>query len=303
MTAPAAAPQKGAIYDLGYARYAGERRPPSTLWRAIMRQQLAHSWKTVWRFKLPLFAAIVTTIVCGVVMYFKQSDVMREFQRAGAPVSWLDGIVVYGYEVYRISAFMVTMTIAAPLVARDEQTGAFTFYFARPVRARDYVIGKLAAVAILMGAIFIAGPFLLAVYRMALARDLGELSELWPWVPRSLVIGGLATAAYTALPLAISSLANRRTLALGLWAAYYIVGVSMVAAIGVAAWAPLMAIDPAQAVKTLVVELFDLQVARGDHMPPLWAAIASLVAQSAVAVVILFQRVRAQSLGSVGGAS
>ena len=304
MSAPVAAPGKGAIYDLGYARYAGERRPPSTLWRVIMRQQLAHAWKTLWRFKLPLLLAIVATVGLGVVFYLRQSDVFRGFQRAGAPVGFLDLVLFIGYRIYAFCAFFVTMTVAAPMIARDEESGAFTFYFSRPVRARDYVLGKLAALAVLNSALFLAGPLLLCIFRMALAEDLSEALALWPWIPRTLLIGTLATIAYASIPLAVSSLASRRTMALGLWAGFYVIATPMLSGIGTVTWKPLISIDLVSAIMTMVAKLFDL-ARPGDPAiaGPLWAAIGSLVLQSALAIFILARRVEGKAIGAVGGSS
>jgi ABC-type transport system involved in multi-copper enzyme maturation permease subunit len=299
----AAKPATGVIYDLGYARYAGERKPPSTLWRVIMRQQLSHSWKTVWRYKLWLFAAIVAAVVCGAFMYVQRTETMEGFRRAGAPVQMLDGALVYAFRVYLFCGFAVTMTVASALVARDQETGAFTFYFARPVRARDYVLGKLAAIGIMMSSIFLAGPIALGGLRLALAKDMNDLRELVVWLPKICAVGGLATIAYTALPLAISSLAPRRTLALGIWAAYYIMFASAASALGGLTWAPLTAIDPSAAVMSLVTGLFDFSFLDDDRPAPIWAALVSVLGQSTVAIVVLYRRVNGQALGSVGGSS
>jgi len=293
----------GVIHDLGYARYAGERRPPSTLWRVIMRQQLSHSWKTLWRYKLWLIAAVMTTVVCGVFMYLRRTETMEAFGNAGAPVHMLDGVLFYGFRVFVFCAFVVTMTVVAGLVARDDETGAFTFYFARPVRARDYVVGKLAAIALIMSTIFLAGPLALGMLRLALAKDASDLRDLVVWLPKIILVGGLATIAYTTLPLAVSSLAPRRTLALGLWAAYYVMFMSAISGIGALTWAPLSAVDPAAAVMYLVSGLFDFEILYNNHRAPLWAAIVSLLGQSTGAVYILYRRVDAQARGSVGGSS
>ena len=49
-------------------------------------------------------------------------------------------------------AFIVTLTIGATIDRRRRsQSGAFTFYFARSMRPIDYVIGKLAGLALLIG--------------------------------------------------------------------------------------------------------------------------------------------------------
>jgi len=70
--------------------------------------------------------------------------------------------------------FITSLFVCASTVAGDVQSGAFTFYFARSVRPRDYVIGKLAGLTILLSLIMLAGPFLLAAVRLALSDDLSR---------------------------------------------------------------------------------------------------------------------------------
>lgn len=79
----AGAPGRGIIHDIGYARYAGERRPPSTLWRVIMRHHLTYAWKTLWQFKPWLMSAVAITLVAGVIMYVSQ-NVLFDSLRAWA---------------------------------------------------------------------------------------------------------------------------------------------------------------------------------------------------------------------------
>ncbi len=301
--APPPAPRApGVIHDLGYARYAGERRPPSTLWRVIMRQHLAHAWKTRWRVKPWILVAALITVVAGGFMYLQTHETIRALEQMGAPVRMLDGALPLAYDFYLKAAFMVTMTVGAATIARDQESGAFTFYFARPVRPLDYVVGKLAGQAVLMAAVFAAGPLALAAFRVGLSASSGEALDQLGLVPRVLVVSGLATVAYAAMPLAVSALSPRRTVALGMWAAYYIVGVSAVATIGALTWAPLAAIDPATAVNAVAFELFDVQITRAV-LPPAWAAIASLLLQAAAAVAIVAHRVARLAEGSVGGSS
>lgn len=294
---------KGVIHDLGYARYAGERRSPATLWRVIMRQHLSHAWKTRWRYKPWLGLAVIVTVITGGFMYLQTHEVVRALRQMGQPVRVLDAALPTSYDFYRIAAFMVSMTIGASTIARDQESGAFTFYFSRPVRPLDYVLGKLAGMVVLMAAIFLAGPFALALFRIGLSQTTDEAIEQLAIIPKVLAIGGLGTAVFAALPLAVSSVAGRRTIALGLWAAYYIAGVKVVAVIGELTWKPLMAIDPGTAMSTIALDLFDLQIGGGDDLPPLWAAVGSMLLQTAAAVWILVTQVKKQAEGAVGGSS
>ena len=75
---------RGAIHDLGYKRYLGSRRPPSTRWRVIMRHQLAMGWRTWWRFKAPLSLAVITTFIAGGFIYFATNKIFKTMGSVGA---------------------------------------------------------------------------------------------------------------------------------------------------------------------------------------------------------------------------
>ncbi len=288
------------IHDLGYARYAGERRPPSTIWRVIMRQHLAFAWKTKWRLKPWLLGAAGISLVVGTLMYLQKNELVSALRSVGRPVSWIDGALPMSFDYFRIPAFMVTMTIGAAVIARDRESGAFTFYFARPVRPLDYVLGKLAGQLVLMAMIFLIGPVLLTIFRIAISESTREALDQLILVPKVLLVGTLATWMYAALPLAVSAVSSRRTIAFGLWAGYYIMVAKIVANVGALLWLPLKAFDPGSAVQSLAMRIFDMTV-QGEKLAPMWAAIISLIVQPAIAVAIIVMMVTREAAGSVGG--
>src|SRR3954452_23393136 len=135
----------GAIHDLGYKRYAGVRRDAGTRWRVIMRHQIAMAWKTWWRFKAWLGMAVLISFIAGAVMYLFSNKVFHGMGRMGDAVLLIRDMALPGaIEWYCRAAFICSLTLGATVIAGDAQSGAFTFYFARSVRPRDYVIGKLA---------------------------------------------------------------------------------------------------------------------------------------------------------------
>lgn len=285
------------IHDLGYARYAGERRSPATLWRVILRQHLSYSWKTMWRFKMWLGVALITTTVAGVVMYLQKTELP-----AGGALG--DSALLVGFIFYRYAALAVSITVGAAVIARDQERGAFTFYFSRPVRPHDYVLGKLTGQLVLIGVLFIAGPLVLALFRIGLAADRAERLEQLSMIPRVLAVGGMGTVTFATLPLAISAMVGRRNLALAIWAAYYFVGITVLGLIGGHFWLPLAAIDPGRAVEALTVAVFDFPMGdQARHVAPAWAALASMGAQSLIAAGVVMWRVKRLAEGAVGASS
>ncbi len=292
----------GVIHDLGYARYAGERRPPETLWRVIMRQHLAYAWKTRWRLKPWVVIALAITVGVGVVLYVSKNSIVGMLSREGVGPTWLTAAVPFAYTWYRIPAFMISMTIGAAVIARDRETGAFTFYFSRPVRPFDYVLGKLTGQLALMAVIFLAGPVVLGLFSVGLTETTSEALDQLRILPKVLAIGALGTVAYASIPLAFSALAPRRTIALAVWATYYIMVSTIIAQLGALLWLPLKAFDLGLAMESMAMRLFDVPIP-GETLAPLWAAIGSLVVQSAAAIAVVFVMVRREAEGSVGGSS
>ena len=294
----------GQIHDLGYKRYAGSRRTVGTRWTVIMRHQMATAWKTWWRFKVWLVAAVMATAVAAGFLYLASGKMFRMLGGIGGQVvRFADGILPLSMEWYCKVGFIVSLTIGSTVVAGDVQSGAFTFYFARSVRPRDYVLGKLAGLGAMMALIMLAGPVLLAGLRLGLSDDLDQLIELLPIVAKALAIGALGTLAYAAVPLGFSAVIANRRYAMALWAAYYLVLGSMAERIGVVTTPAISALDLPTALKTISLNLFDLHLSDGNLALSTSVALSSVLGHAAIAIALVFWRVRSAQQTGVGGSS
>jgi ABC-type transport system involved in multi-copper enzyme maturation permease subunit len=269
----------------------------------ILANQVATGWKTWWRFKASLGLAVLVTFIAGGVMFILRDKVVRDFGGNFA-ATMADAALPKSIEWYTRAAFLVSLTIGARVVAGDLQSGAFTFYFARSVRPRDYVLGKLGGMFVLMSFIMLAGPLVLALSRLGLSDDVPQLIDTLHLVPKAIAIGLLGTLAFSAVPLAFSSLFGNVRYAMALWAAYYLVFGLMVSLLGRASHSWVGALDLATALEAVANKLFDLQLFRGRAGFVPWdAALASLLAHSAGAIAILSVQVRRAYGSGVGGAS
>jgi hypothetical protein len=294
---------KGEIHDLGYQRYVGARRPASTRWRVIARHQVATAWKTWWRYKAALgFAVIMLCVYAGLLMFGSAIT----FQQGGASMMkqmMSDAAVPMSIEWFVRGAFYLSLTLGAGLIASDMQSGAFTFYFARSTRPRDYALGKLAGYGTLVATLALLPPLVLAGLRVGVCETSSEVMSHLYLIPAALVVGLVATIAYSVIPLGFSALLPDRRNALALWAAYYLVFGTVMQLIGRhgGSWA---ALDLPTAVLTIAFDLFDFQpifgrrAARALSPSIAWISIA---VQAAVAIGIIWWRVsRAQKQGVVG---
>ncbi len=294
-----------AIHDLGYKRYVGTRRPPSTRWRVIMRHQIATSWKAWWRFKSALGLAVIATCIAGGFMYFAESsDLIRQVARRSAiPIDPVDIPLPFAIAWYCRAAFVLSLTVGAGVIAGDMQSGAFTFYFARSVRPRDYLMGKLAGYGLLVASLVLAGPLVLAALRVGLAGT-DQIGSHLIAIPKALAIGTLATIVYTAVPLGVSALVPNRRYALALWAAYYLIVGSIAVLLGFVSSGSAAALDLPSAISAVTFRLFEIPLFRErDIGLSLGAALTSIGIHTGVAIAIIWYQLSNAQRSGVGGAS
>jgi ABC-2 type transport system permease protein len=295
---------KGEIHDLGYQRYVGPRRPPATRWRVIMRHQIATAWKTWWRYKAALGFAVVMTCVWGGLLFFASTKVFQMGGGQGVTLFFSEAALPMSIEWYCRAAFYLSLTLGAGAIAGDLQSGAFTFYFARSMRPRDYVFGKLAGYGILVATLVALGPLVLAGLRLGICDTTDELvAHLWI-VPAALAVGAVMTVAYAVIPLGFSAIVADRRNALALWAAYYLIFGFAMSMIGRFSGGPAGALDLPTACLAVAFDLFDFHPLfgrRAARQLSSTTALISILIHAAVAIGILWWRVsRAQKQG-VGG--
>lgn len=302
--APGAEPDgpAAAIFDLGYKRYVGTRRPQSSRWRVIVLNLLATSWRGWWRMKIWIIGAILTTVGIGVPMYISRDRIFEQMVSRGTAINWADALVPMAFQFFQWFAFVLGATIAATQVARDTRAGAFEFYFSRPVRPIDYVLGKLAGTTLIMAMAVAAGPILLALFRVGLSHDFDEVIASLDVVPRAGLVGILAALAYASVALAMSTLSSRSRITVAVWVVFYFMiggifeGIAYGTGIG-----DLAVLNMPKAVVGLAYGVFDVTI-RFQPLPSPEASAAALIAYSVAGIWFLHHRVaRAQRAGLGGG--
>jgi hypothetical protein len=303
--APAAPAPAGTIHDLGYKRYLGARQSTSTRWLVIAKNQIAGAWKTWWRFKSALAFAVIITFIAGGIMFLLQDQTVKGvFLPGGIAATLTDGALPRAMQWYSRAAFLLSLTISASVIARDMQSGAFTFYFARSVRPRDYVLGKLGGVLAITAAIMLGGPLVLAISRLALSESTDHLLKLLPILPKTLALGLVGTLAFAAVPLGFSAMIRNPRHAMALWAVYYLVVGGMMYPLSVVMKNSIGALDISTAIDALTYELFDMAQTwgRSKRVDPS-LALASLLGQAGIAIALIAHKVRGAHLDGIGGSS
>lgn len=301
MNQPEQAPTAAQIHDLGYKRYVGSRRPQRSRYRVIVRNMLRMSWRGWWRAKAWIIGSAMVVFGLGTAMMVYREKLADKAERMGGfALAIPDTLLAQSFQWLAWMAFLLTMTVIAGTVARDLRAGAFEFYFSRPVRSLDYVLGKLGGACLLVGGPLLVGPTLLSLFRVGLETD--KLGSVWKVVPETILIGVISTVVYAAIPLAFSALARRVRDAMILWAAFYLVigGLARAAAI-VSGAKILYAFDVYGALLGVTYGFYGWSFGAGRIIPPLGLSLAVLSAYAVGAVALLFWRVRAIERAGIGG--
>lgn len=209
------------------------RRPGLTMARTLG----THAMRS-WRTRLLFYGAFVPGLVFGLIIYLltrNERDVLdlaRKFAltdiatfadvtddvwyRCGANLVYL----LLGH-VQVWFALLLTAMLGAPLVAEDLRTQAGEVYLSRPIRARDYLLGK----ALVMGQrifIVLCAPvlFVLVIANALIPESLWASLPLYALV---IVFSALVAAANAFVMLGVSALTRSARYATAIWFLLYFV--------------------------------------------------------------------------------
>jgi ABC-type transport system involved in multi-copper enzyme maturation permease subunit len=291
-----------AIHDLGYKSYIGSRKPQHTRWRVIVRNVLATSWRGWWRWRIWLGVAVIVMIVIGVLMERLQDKTIKGFtSAAGFDMNWADVLIPMSFDWFTSMAFVLSLTIGAMIVGKDLASGAFEFYFARPVRPIDYVAGKVVGMVLITATVLLAIPVMLTALRVGLSNDTNELQDALILLPQSLGVGLLASVAYAIGPMMFCAVAREPRSAMAWWAGFYIFVGGMIQGIALGIDVPeLMVLDLKAAVMTVVYGTYDT-VPQGVDFPPIWLGIAACLGYIALGLAAVNYRVKKAQREGMGG--
>lgn len=295
------------IHDLGYKRYVGSRRAQSTRWQVIMRQQVAFAMKKFWRVKLWIGLSILVTVIIGSILIFSSSSAMGQMQRGGGAVKLIDELVFrWSLIGFTKVSFLLAFTVGCGVIASDLRTGAFNFYFVRPVRPVDYVMGKLIGLFFLQAMVMLAPMLVIAGIRVGMSHDSSEIVDNLAFLPKALLIGGLGSLVYASLALGFSSLFAKPWLNMLSWGIFYIIITSIFDGVAFGTKIPEIGlVDPLYALQCLSFQLHGV-APPSKEMPEIAGTAASIIglcAMSIGGVAVAYWRVNSAAHRGIGGAS
>ena len=199
-----AGPDAGALYDLGYQPYAGERRGRSYVRWTVFTQALRRAFGLE-RGGRALFApwALLTLAAVPALVQVGISGMVGE------------GIELVSYHDYLSPVQMLLALFCAgqapELVSRDQHHGVLPLYLARGLERSEYALSRLAGM--------VAAVFLLVMTPMAIlfVGHLGTAAEFWSALTAEAqqlpaIVGSalLAAVVLGGLSLAVAAWTHRR---------------------------------------------------------------------------------------------
>ncbi|MEN8238229.1 MAG: hypothetical protein ABFR53_03395 [Actinomycetota bacterium] len=213
---------QGAVYDLGYEPYHGERRGRNgarlTVWGDGARRVLGIRRKARRKIMpwILVAIAVLPAIVSVGIAFVVPAGVSNEFDLASANSSFfqLGGTIV----------LLFTALAAPELLIPDRKDGVLSMLSSRPLTSNDYLAARFA------GAVTVVGGFLLLPQLLLFIGQAGTDPEgivqgvvnAAPTIPKILAVTAIYLVAYVPLGFVIASLVNRKSIAASVYLAVII---------------------------------------------------------------------------------
>ena len=288
------------VYDRRYRGWIGESRPPRSAVWTIARYGLRELFAS--RLLLVVFiACCLPFVVFATILYVASNlEVLAIFEvsDAGPLQEAARGNLFFIYFSIQAGLAFVLASFAGPtLIGPDLVHGALPLYLSRPVRRREYVLGKLAILLLPLSAITWVPGLLLVALQGALSGA-GWLVASWrePW---AIFVASWAWILLLALlALAVSAWIRWRPLATGALFGIMVLGSAFGTAVTEilgSRWGKLLV--PLELLESIFIDLFGhlpmfLRVDRTRDLP-VWAAWLGFAALTLAALALLRRKIRA----------
>ncbi len=271
------------VHDQGYQRYSGHRLGPGRAWQVITRTGVQSL--VARRAFLGLLLLSWTPFLAGTVqVYLSSSFEQAAFLSPNNQTYW-DFLERQGS-----FAFLITVWVGAGLIADERRANALALYLSKPLTVTEYVVGKLAILLLLLGAVIWAPAMALLLVQSAFAGSLEFIRTHASLVPAITLYSLVAMALSSLTMLALSSLSSSSRFVGIMYAGviFFTQAVTRVlaSATGMPIWNHL---SPLGALDRVGQTIFGLD---GAGQPGLLPALAVVLGLTLASVAILRWRVR-----------
>ncbi|MBM3294557.1 MAG: hypothetical protein FJY82_08530 [Candidatus Aminicenantes bacterium] len=214
------------IAEQGYVHWEGRLDARRRPWRPIARLGIRLAFRRKY-FKFVLGMAFLPALIFAAGVYISERiGDFREMLRGADRFLKIDPDFFKAFFAsdYLLFWMLIIMVLAgAGLISDDLRHNALQLYFARPLRKKDYLQGKIFTLAFFLLLLTLVPGFLFILLKIIFSGSFAVLAE-FPWLPASVAGWSLFAAAFFSLcTLAVSSLSrNRRYASILLIAAYFL---------------------------------------------------------------------------------
>jgi ABC-type transport system involved in multi-copper enzyme maturation permease subunit len=215
------------ISEQGYTHWQGrfvDRRFP---WWPISRLGIKMAFKRKF-FKFAFALSFIPALIFAVGIYISErlEDFQFMFKGRRGSTSFLEVNPLY-FKSYLGGDFLLFMMVmimvlgGAGLIADDLKSNSLQLYFSRPIRKRDYLLGKLATAGFFLLLFTLVPGVLFVLLKIVFAGNVKLLTS-YPWILPAVVLDSLLVTVFFAFyTLLVSSLGrNRRYAAILLFLIY-----------------------------------------------------------------------------------
>jgi ABC-type transport system involved in multi-copper enzyme maturation permease subunit len=281
------------IAERGYTHWEGRLNPHLQPRRPIARLGIRLAWRRKY-FKFVLAMAFLPALFLSAGVYISErladfKGMFREAERF--MIINPEYFKAYFTADYLLFWMLIIMVLAgAGLIADDLRHNALQLYFARPLRKRDYIQGKLFTLGFFL-LLLTLGPGLLFIVLKIIFSGGFKLLADYPWLPLSVVIWSFVASGFFSLyTLALSSLSrNRRYASILLIAVYFLSDVFFGIFYGIFR-SPYFALI---SIKANLQQVADAILRAKPHFDVPWTySAAVLIALAGLSAAILIRKVR-----------
>lgn len=229
------------IFDQGYQHWNGKLSGYAWRWLAVTREGIrAHLRKRSTKY-LVVSAWTPALLLVGFLALWGLLEQKSELVQPFLPLlSMLPESIREGPKPYRgsvwtlafhfffnfeISISMILVLMVGPdLISQDLRFNAMPLYLSRPLRRRDYFLGKLGVIVAFLSAVTVFPALLAYLVGVAFSMDLSVVADTWHLLVGGVAFGLLAALTSGLVMLAFSSLSKNSRYVAMLWIGLWLLG-------------------------------------------------------------------------------
>ncbi len=214
------------IKEKGYTHWEGELKTDKYPWIPITRMGIRLAFKRKF-FKPAFFLTLVPAVIyCALIYVSERLEDFSFLTNDSEALKFLkvDPAYFKNYFTLEFLLFMMVMILVlcgAGLISDDLKHNSLQLYFSRPIKKKDYVLGKASVIAFFLLILTMVPGMVFLILKIIFSGSFQFLAK-YPWLPLSVIGYSLfLTTFFTFLVLSISSInKNRRYVAILIFGLY-----------------------------------------------------------------------------------